>query len=97
MALIYKYSNLNQIIKIAPILFIMICHCDCNANDGFHVWLQLTAQNLQLPGKQSFSNQIYHFLNHLKKASENDSTHIFGKYRTIIANEIYRPHTDRKR
>ena len=88
MALIFKYSNLNQIIKIAPILFIMICHFNGKASAGFHGWLQVTAQNLQLPDKQSFSNQIKHFLNHLIKASEDDSTHIFGKYRTIIAREL---------
>ena len=73
---------------MAPIVFIMICHFDCKASAGFHVWLQVTAQNLQLPDNQSFSNQINHFLHHLIKASEDDSTYIFGKYRTVIASEL---------
>ena len=69
-------------------MFIMIGHFDSKISAGPPVGAQVTAQNLQLSKKPSFSQQINHFLDHLIKASEDESIQIFGKYRTAIANQL---------
>lgn len=52
------------------------------------IYAQTSAQNLKLPKDQSFSKQIHHFLRCLKKATKDECIQIFGKYNTIISNEI---------
>ena len=86
--MIFNYRITSQIIKLSVIIFCMIFYHGSNVRAEPPVGDQVNAQNLQLLKKPSFSKQISYFLNHLIKASDNDSTHIFGKYRTIIAREI---------
>ena len=66
----------------------MIGHFDSNISAGPPVGVQLTAQNLQLSQTPSFSKQINHFLDHLTKASEDEISLNFGKYRTKISHEL---------
>jgi len=69
-------------------MFIMIGVFYSKISAALPICVQVTTQNLQLSKNQSFSKRINHFLNHLIKATEDESVQIFGKYRMIIANEL---------
>jgi len=86
--LVSNNHSLSQVAKLLLIILIMIGHFDSKISAGPPVGVQVTAQNLQLSRKPSFSKQINHFLDHLIKASEDEISRNFGKYRTIIAHEL---------
>ena len=66
----------------------MIGHYDRNINAGPPTGVALIAQNLQISPTPSLSKQVNHFLDHLEKASEDEISLNFGKYRTTIAHEL---------
>lgn len=57
-------------------------------NAGPPAGVSLSAQNFPLSPTPSLSKQVNHFLGHLTKASEDDISRIFGKYRAKIAHEL---------
>jgi len=85
--LILDYHKLSGIIKLSLVGF-LVSGGFGSSPDALSMNALPVAQSLQKSADQSFLKQIDHFLQQLVKASKEESSRIFGKYRTVAAAEL---------
>jgi hypothetical protein len=85
--LIFDYHKLSGIFKLSLVVFFASVGFG-STPDALSMNALPVARNLQESPDQSFLKQIDHFLQQLVKASREESSRVFGKYRTVIAAEV---------
>ena len=83
-----NYHKLRQTIK----LLLIVCTANCAIYsitvENLPIYVHAAGEDIQKNKKESFSNQIYHFLDHRIKASKQECMQIFGKYAAVITPEL---------
>ena len=85
--MIFDYHKLSGIIKLSLVVF-LVSGGFGSTPDALSMNALPVARNHQESADQSFLKQIDHFLQQLVKASREESSRVFGKYRTVIAAEV---------
>jgi hypothetical protein len=85
--LIFSFTKLG-IIAILLLIIIIVGDLHLGFSDDFPIYAQTVAQDISRPKDHSFALEIDHFLNGLKRATRDECVRIFGKYSTIIAQEV---------
>jgi len=86
--LTFNFLKLSEIAKLLIIILIICGYFYSGFSENLPVYAQTAAQNLKPPKDQSFSKQIDHFLHCLVKCTKEECIQIFGKYNTIISQEL---------
>jgi len=84
----FNFPSLSKIAKILIIISIVSGEFHSGFSKKSPIYAQTVAQNLKLLHDESFSKQIDHFLHRLIKAPKEECVQIFGKYSTIISQEL---------
>lgn len=84
----FNFPILRKIAKLLLIIFIVSGEFYSGVSENLPICAQTAAQNLNLSKDRSFSKQIDHCLHHLIKATKDECVQIFGKYNTIISQEL---------
>jgi hypothetical protein len=85
--LIFNFTKPGIIVKLLLII-IIVGDLHIGFSEDIRIYAQTVAQDISRPKDQSFAKQIDHLLSGLISATRDECGRIFGKYSTIISQEV---------